>query len=286
LLLTGRALHPIRQLIDAFQRVITTGKMDARIAPGPTDDELSQLARLFNAMLEKNDTLIRGMREALDNVAHDLRTPLTRLRNTAERALQGGDDVKVYRDALSDSLEESERVGLMLNTLMDISEAETGVMKLEKTNVKVSDLVATVVALYELVAEDKQIKVTVNVTQAIHCVADRGRLQQVLVNLLDNALKYTARGGAVEFSAEEQVNEIVIAVRDTGMGIAADELPRIWERLYRGDKSRTERGLGLGLSLVKAIVQAHGGRVEVASDPGKGSTFRVRLPTPAPQAGN
>ncbi len=286
LLLTGRALRPIRQLIAAFQRVITTGKMDACLTPGPADDELSQLARLFNAMLEKNDTLIRGMREALDNVAHDLRTPLTRLRNTAERALQGGDDVKVYRDALSDSLEESERVGLMLNTLMDISEAETGVMRLEKTDVKVSDLVATVVALYELVAEDKQIKVTVNVPQAIQCVADRGRLQQVLVNLLDNALKYTARGGAVEFSAEERINETVITVRDTGMGIAAEELPRIWERLYRGDKSRTERGLGLGLSLVKAIVQAHGGHVEVESDPGSGSRFRVRLPSPAPQAGN
>jgi len=135
-----------------------------------------------------------------------------------------------------------------------------------------------------LVAEDRQIKVTVNVPEAIHCFADRGRLQQVLVNLLDNALKYTAKGGAVEFSAEERVNETVITVRDTGMGIAAEELPRIWERLYRGDKSRTERGLGLGLSLVKAIVQAHGGRVEVESAPGKGSTFRVRLPTPAPPA--
>jgi len=281
LLLTGRALRPIRQLIAAFQRVITTGTMDARIEPGPANDELSQLARLFNAMLEKNDTLIRGMREALDNVAHDLRTPLTRLRNTAERALQGGDDVKVYRDALSDSLEESERLGLMLNTSMDISEAETGIMKLEKTDVKVADLVAAVVSLYELVAEDKQIKVTVNVPQAIHCVADRGRLQQVLVNLLDNALKYTARGGAVEFSAEERVNETVITVRDTGMGIPAEEIPRIWERLYRGDKSRSERGLGLGLSLVKAIVQAHGGRVEVESEPGKGSIFRVRLPIPA-----
>jgi signal transduction histidine kinase len=269
--------------MDAFQRVITTGKMDARIAPGPTDDELSQLARLFNAMLEKNDTLIRGMREALDNVAHDLRTPLTRLRNTAERALQGGDDVKVYRDALSDSLEESERVGLMLNTLMDISEAETGIMKLEKTDVKVADLVTAVIGLYELVAEDKQIKVTASVPESVRCLADHGRLQQVLVNLLDNAVKYTPTGGAVEFSAEERVNETVITVRDTGMGIPAEEIPRIWERLYRGDKSRTERGLGLGLSLVKAIVQAHGGRVEVESEPGKGSIFRVRLPTAAPQ---
>jgi signal transduction histidine kinase len=281
LLFTNRALRPIRQLIAAFQRVITTGEMDARIPPRSADDELSQLTRLFNAMLEKNGTLIRGMREALDNVAHDLRTPLTRLRNTAERALQGGEDAKVYRNALSDTLEESERVSLMLNTLMDISEAETGIMKLEKTDVKVADLVAAVVGLYELVAEDKQIKVTINVPEAIHCFADRGRLQQVLVNLLDNALKYTAKGGEVDFSAEERVSEAVITVRDTGMGIAAEDIPRIWERLYRGDKSRTERGLGLGLSLVKAIVQAHGGRVEVESQPGKGSTFRVRLPTPA-----
>lgn len=284
LLFTKRALRPIRQLIAAFQRVISTGEMDARIPPRSPDDELSQLTRLFNVMLEKNGALIRGMREALDNVAHDLRTPLTRLRNTAERALQGGEDATAYRNALSDTLEESERVELMLNTLMDISEADTGIMKLEKTEVKVADLVTTVIGLYEMVAEDKQIKVTASIPGTVHCFADRRRLQQVLANLLDNALKYTANGGTVEFSAEEGDRETIITVRDTGMGIAAGEIPRIWERLYRGDKSRSERGLGLGLSLVKAIMQAHGGGVDVQSEPGKGSTFRVRLPRPALRA--
>jgi signal transduction histidine kinase len=131
-----------------------------------------------------------------------------------------------------------------------------------------------VVGLYELVAEDKQIKVTVSVAESIVCVADPGRLQQVLVNLMDNAIKYTPRSGSVDIGAEEHATD------DTGIGMAAKEIPHIWERLYRGDKSRAERGLGLGLSLVKAIVQAHGGRMEVDSRLGQGSTFRVTFPKP------
>jgi signal transduction histidine kinase len=277
--LTGHALYPIRHMLDAFQQVIATGKMDARVPVRRADDELGRLTNLFNTMQEKNNTLIRGMREALDNVAHDLRTPLTRLRNTVEVTLQGEEDVKTYREALSDALEETERVSLTLDTLMDISEAENGIMKLNKTDIKVADLVSAVVGLYELVSEEKQIQITVNVSEVVHCFADRGRLQQVLANLMDNALKYTPKGGAVEIAAAENASETVISVRDTGIGIPAVEIPRVWDRLYRGDKSRTEHGLGLGLSLVRAVVQTHGGRVEVQSEPGKGTTFRVRLPT-------
>jgi len=277
-LLTERALKPIRELVAAFRRIISTGKFDSRIPPSPVNDELGQLTGLFNEMLDKNDKLIRGMREALDNVAHDLRTPLTRLRNTAERALEGAPDPEVYRNALSDTLEESERVSLMLATLMDISEAETGIMKLDKTDLKVADLVKAVKELYEMVAEERQIVVKMDVPETIHCFADRGRLQQVLVNLLDNALKYTSKGGSVEIKASASGGETSISVRDNGIGIPPNEIPRIWERLYRGDKSRTERGLGLGLSLVQAIVQAHGGKVIVESEVGKGSAFTVRLP--------
>jgi signal transduction histidine kinase len=278
LLVTGRALRPIRRLIEAFERVLETGDMEARILPPPSKDELNQLTQLFNRLLEKNAALIRGMREALDNVAHDLRTPLTRLRSTAERALQSSADVETYREALSDSLEESERVGVVLDTLMDISEAETGLMKLQLRSIKLAELVRSVVDLYELVAEDKQVSVHIDVSQSILCTADPGRLRQVLVNLVDNAIKYTPRGGRVDITAAEHLKEVVIDVRDNGMGIAPQEIPHIWERLYRSDKSRTERGLGLGLSLVKAIVQAHGGRIEAESQLGRGSVFRLTLP--------
>jgi signal transduction histidine kinase len=277
--LTHRALAPIRHLITGVQQVITTGTFDQRMPVRAANDELAQLARLFNQMLEKNAGLIRGMREALDNVAHDLRTPLARLRATAENALEAPENVVVLREAVSDSLEESDRVLTMLTTLMDISEAEVGLMRLERTTLNLSDLVASVIELYQFVAEEKEIQVTVNILPELTCVADPNRLRQVLVNLLDNALKYTAKGGLVEFSARTEADCVVIQIKDNGMGLAPEELPRIWERLYRSDKSRTQRGLGLGLSLVKAVVEAHHGKVTVTSRVAGGSTFTVTLPT-------
>ena len=280
-----RALAPIRHLIGAVQNVIATGRMDQRMPNPKRTDELGQLARLFNTMLEKNGALISGMRDALDNVAHDLRTPLTRLRGTAEAALEGEPDVARCRDALLDSMEESDRVLTMLNTLMDIAEAENGLMKLDVQPVPVAPLVAEAMEFFEFVAQEKSIAVTTHIAPDLICHADRNRLRQVLVNLLDNAIKYTPAGGRVEFTARERPDEVCIAVKDTGQGIPAEDIPRIWERLYRGDRSRSQRGLGLGLSLVHAIIKAHGGSIELQSTIGQGSTFTIHLAGRLPSVG-
>jgi signal transduction histidine kinase len=166
---------------------------------------------------------------------------------------------------------------------MDISEAETGTMKLDLATINISDLIEEIVELYEHVAEDKHIAVSFSCPKNIGITADRNRMRQVLANLLDNALKYTNDEGTVAIDAYEQDSQIVIRVRDNGAGIPPAEISKIWDRLHRGDTSRSQPGLGLGLSLVAAVVQAHRGRIGVQSEIGCGSIFTLYIPsTPAP----
>jgi heavy metal sensor kinase len=279
--LASRALQPIRNVIRTIHE-ITRGRMEAR-APSPkTGDELKELVMLFNGMVDKIEALIRGMRESLDNVAHDLRTPMTRLRGISEMALRSGDNLETYRESLADSLEESERILKMLNTLMDISEAETGVVKLDIRTVPVSEAVNDIVELYDYVAEAKGITVESRVAKDTLMTVDPMRMRQVLGNLLDNAIKYTPDGGTVCISADETGQRLAVRVKDSGIGIPSAQVSKIWDRLYRGDQSRSQKGLGLGLSLVKAIVKAHSGEVGVESEPGKGSTFSIFLPKTEP----
>ncbi|MFI5177560.1 MAG: ATP-binding protein [Vicinamibacterales bacterium] len=288
-LATQSAISPIRRLTAAVGRIIRTGRTDARIplegmpgGPG-NEDAIDELTALFNAMLDKIEGLVSAMRGALDAVSHDLRTPLTRLRGTAEMALAAPPDVDRYREALADCVEESDRVLVMLNTLMDISEAESGAMQLQREPVRVVDVVARAIDLYRDVADAKGVALEA-VPEAgvagapVVVSADRTRLEQVAANLIDNAVKYTPAGGRVQVAIAREGDAAVLRVSDSGPGIPTDELPRIWDRLFRGDASRAERGLGLGLSLVKAVVQAHGGQVAVESEPGRGSVFTVTLP--------
>jgi signal transduction histidine kinase len=288
-LATRSAQYPIRRLTQTVRRIIRTGRPDARVPVEHQDshDAIDELTVLFNAMLDKIEGLVTAMRSALDNVSHDLRTPLTHLRGTAELALAHEEDVHRYREALITCVEECDRVLIMLNALMDISEAESGTMLLRREPVQLQDVVERAVDLYREVADAKGVGLsieagagTVGETSASELVvsADPTRLEQVAANLIDNAVKYTPTGGLVRTAVRRDGAFAVLEVSDTGPGIPADELPRIWDRLFRGDRSRAERGLGLGLSLVKAIVEAHGGTVAAVSEEGKGATFSVRLP--------
>ena len=277
-LLAWRATRPLRAVSDTTRRILATGDLSARVPAPSGRDELAVLVRQLNTLLDKNAAHVRVLRETLDNLAHDLRTPLTRLRGTAELAMQDAGDPVEARGALADCVNESDRVLHLVETLLDISAAEAGALKLNRDRFDARTLTERAVDLYREVAEEKGIAVTLDQPEPAELSADSIRLGQAINNLLDNALKYTPAGGCIRLAVRAEPRAVTLSVLDNGPGVPMAEREAIFRRLYRGDSSRSQRGLGLGLSMVKAIVEAHGGTVAVDDAPGGGARFVVRIP--------
>ena len=270
-----KSLAPIKALTETILS-IEKGDLSQRVSSG-TQNELMDLGLTFNRMIDRIERLIRAMRESLDSVAHDIRTPLTRIRNIAESALLSKETGAAI-PALEECAENIGEITALLDQLLDISEAESGTIKLRLETVNVKTLAESVIDIYSFVAEEKEIKIQLIASDDVVWSLDPRRVKQIIGNLIDNAIKFSPAHTSVKITVYSDESKLRIEVKDQGTGISDDDLPRIWDRLYRGDKSRSTTGLGLGLSLVRSFVLAHSGHVEVSSSSSAGTTISAIFP--------
>jgi signal transduction histidine kinase len=274
-----RALNPIRQMARTAS-AITGRSLGQRVPLSGRGDEVDQLAAAFNAMLGRIDTLVEGLRDVTDTIAHDLRTPITGIRGMAEVTLRSPRDGDTYRMTLYQTMEQMDRLLTMFDSILDVAEAESGTLALKNETVVMDEVADEIVQAFGPVAQDKGIRLEWSVHEGLVVRGDRGRLTHVLINLIDNAIKYTPSGGSIRLTVESHstLEGVLVTVADTGIGISGKDLPHIFERYYRGDESRSGPGVGLGLPLAQGIIKSHGGSVTVESRPGYGSMFHVFLP--------
>jgi len=272
-----RALSTVGELARTT-KAIANGALDSRVPVKGSKDELDELAATFNSMVERIQRLIRGVKEVTDNIAHDLRSPVARMRGLAEVTLTSRGSADEYEATLERIVEQCDRLLGMINAMLEISEAEAGTVQLRLEEVDIAEVASYACQLFQAAAEDKGVAIAVQAPAPACLYGDLQKLQRVLANLLDNAVKYTQVGGQITISVRDDDSQVAVAVRDTGIGIAEEDLPHIFDRFYRAEKSRSEPGSGLGLSLAKAFISAHEGRITVSSWTGKGSEFVVTLP--------
>jgi heavy metal sensor kinase len=273
-----RALAGV-ETVTQTARQISEGSLNERVPVKKREDEIDQLAITFNQMLDRIQTLVTGIREMSDNIAHDLKSPITRIRGISEVTLTTEASQKDYETMAASTIEECDRLLDMINTMLVISKTEAGVGKLDSNEIDIAGVIRDACGLFQSPAEDKGLKLRCNFLENSYISGDIRLIQRMIANILDNAIKYTLSGGVVEISINSKDNQsITIAVKDTGVGISDEDLPRIFERFYRCDPSRSQAGIGLGLSLARAIARAHGGDIAADSTPDQGSTFIITLP--------
>jgi heavy metal sensor kinase len=272
-----RALAGV-EAVTRTARQISEGSLKQRVPVKKYQDEIDQLAITFNQMLDRIQTLVTGIREMSDNIAHDLKSPITRIRGISEVTLTTGASDKEYETMAASTIEECDRLLDMINTMLVISKTEAGVNKLDTQEMDITAMVRDACELFQSPAEDKDVRLVCDLPDNFSISGDTRLIQRMIANLLDNAIKYTPTGGSIEMTVNTVDDAAAITVKDTGIGISEKDMPRIFERFYRCDPSRSEAGIGLGLSFARAIARAHGGDITVASQPDQGSTFTIILP--------
>ncbi len=272
------AMKGVRRVIQTANQ-IGQANLDRRVPLGNEGQEIELLARSFNEMLDRIQALVQEMKEVTNSVAHDLRSPIARIRIIAESVLAADSDAETFREMAGTVVEESDRLVEMINTMLEIAQTDSGVSELSRSAVNMVEIIKDAREIFEPVAADAGVRLEIRVPrEPLTLMGDESRLQRVLANLLDNAIKYTGAGGEILLAAQASNSDVLIEVIDTGAGIAEEDVPHVFDPFYRGDRSRSSPGNGLGLSLAQSIVRAHGGAISVASVPGKGSTFTVSLP--------
>jgi heavy metal sensor kinase len=276
-----RAVSGVEAVTRTAQK-ISAGTLEERVPITGKGDEIDQLAITFNQMVERIQKLLKEIKEMSDNIAHDLRSPIARIRGVAEVTLTSSKALSEYESMAASIIEECDRLLDMINTMLMISKTESGVRSFVGKEVDLTTVARQAYEIFEPTAEDKGVSLHRDIADGIHVIGDTPMVQRMLSNLLDNAIKYTPSGGTIRITVSEGRDQAVIEVRDSGIGISEQDLSRIFERFFRCDQSRSQAGIGLGLSLARAIARAHGGDIAVESTLGQGSRFTVRLPKSVP----
>jgi len=273
----GRALRAL-QSVDSAAKKVTGSNLGLQIPRRGADDELDRLIDSFNEMSRRLKASFEQVRQFSTDVSHELRTPLTAIQGQLEVALFTATTKEQLQEAIENALQDVERLANLVRALLLLSQSESGQIPMHKNSLDLGRLVEDIVDQFQIPAEAGELQLSHTTTQPVPCEVDRTQIERVVTNLLSNAIKYTPAGGWIRAYAEPLGQQVRLVVEDSGVGIPASHIPHIFDRFYRVPDPNPEKGLGLGLSFVAAIVKAHGGEIHVHSDPGKGSRFEVVLP--------
>jgi heavy metal sensor kinase len=280
-LMTGRALTPVMEVAQTAQR-ISGSNLSLRIPSRQSGDELDYLVLTFNRMIERLEASFQQIKQFSTDVSHELRTPITAIRGQLEVALFTAKTTDQYREAMFNALQDIDRLSQIVRALLLLSQAESGQLVLQKTRLNLCEVAEDLVEQFQIPAEEAGIRLTAELPPQCPAEVDRVQIERMITNLLSNAIKFTPRGGEVRLALHVLSHGIEVVVEDTGQGIATEYLPHIFDRFYRvpgsGSAPSPDQGLGLGLSFVAWIVKAHGGKIVVESEPGRGTRFRITLP--------